>query len=140
MAITVADLSLRSKLYLLNVGEVLVLYPGNIREYQSFNDGKIPEGVKAQVTVRPVRKVGDFSGLNFYYYSYSGEFNGTVLYHGSEKLYLNLEDVQQAQRDFRQKMYEEAQKALTSAAQQVSKSFENTLKPVFGEENDESNG
>ena len=139
MAITVADLSLRSKLYLLNAGQVLVLYPGNIGEYQSTYDAKVPEGVKAQVTVRPVRKFGDLSG-NFYYYRYSGELNGTILYCGSEKLYLNLEDVQQAQRDFRQKMYEEAQRALTSAAQRVSKSFEDTQKPVFGEEDNESNG
>lgn len=140
MAITVADLSLKSKLYLLNAGEVLILYPGIIREYQSFNDAKVPEGVKAQITVRPVREFGDFSGQNFHYFSYSGELNGTVLYNGFEKLYLNLEDVQQAQRDFRQKMYEQAQRELTSAAQKVGKFFEDTLKPVFGEENDESNG
>ena len=143
MEVTVATLTLSTPIYILDAGEVKTLYPAYIREYRRMEDSGVPEGVKAEVTVRPTWVAGKLGGTDLYYYSFSGELNGSVLYsHKSSsiesKLYLTEEGVRQAQKEFRQRMYEDAQRELTAAAKKVAAFYQKTLEPLFGE--DESNG
>lgn len=112
-------------MYRLDSGKVIVHYPGYIKV------GDLNE----KWEIRPTSVKGSTLTTHRYFCSYIGGFEDTVLEDEfGTKLYLNLEDVQEAQKNFRQEQYERAQRELTAAAQRVSETFLKTQEPLFEEE------